>query len=141
MNAYVGVTILSERVLELVRQDRGSWVVAIPPGGAAFVIVPAAVPDRVLLSGAAVDRLLQTARAEDRRELVLGGWLVHTYGPAWGRKRLVAALRALVLSGRAGVLAARPAPRSGLLARLRAALWTGRAAPEVQPSPSGGDGS
>jgi hypothetical protein len=141
MNAYVGVTILTERVLELARQDRGSWVVAIPPGAAAFVVVPAAVPDRALLSGAAVDRLLQTARAEDRRELVLGGWLVHAYGPAWGRKRLVAALRALVLSGRAGVLATRPVRRLGLLARLRAALWTGRAAPEVQPSPSGGDGS
>jgi hypothetical protein len=141
MNAYVGVTILTERALELARQDRCSWVVAIPPGAAAFVVVPAAIPDRALLSGAAVDRLLQTASAEDRRELVLGGWLVHAYGPAWGRKRLVAALRALVLSGRAGVLAARPVQRHGLVARLRAALSAGRAVPKALPSPSGGDGS
>jgi len=122
MNAHVGVTILTERTVDLVRQGRHGWIVSIPPKAPAFVVVPVGTPDRRALSGRAIDALLQAAQAEDRREFVAGGWLVHAHGPAWDRPRLVRGLRALLLAGPGSVIAAQATAQPGLLARLRAAL-------------------
>lgn len=119
MNA--GAAILSERTPALLRGRRGSWVVAIPPNAAAFVAVPTGVPERAALSGAAIDQVLTTARAEDRREVVVAGFLVHVHGSAWERPRLVAALRTLLLSRQVGIVA-RPVASTGLIPRLRAVL-------------------